>query len=99
MAASRQHKCAVKRPGLASQFDIRQNIEYKTNQIRNELGYREIVSEEEGCLGHCKPGQNDPRVSSARHAGGTVADYDAGKNKGPRQFAGLCVNSKIMRSQ
>lgn len=35
-------------PDLSSQFDFTQNIAYDTSRIRAELGYREIVSEEEG---------------------------------------------------
>jgi nucleoside-diphosphate-sugar epimerase len=37
-------------PDLNSQFDFTQNIAYDTSRIRTELGYREIISEEEGCL-------------------------------------------------
>jgi nucleoside-diphosphate-sugar epimerase len=37
-------------PDLNSQFDFTQNIAYDTSRIRTELGYRESISEEEGCL-------------------------------------------------
>jgi nucleoside-diphosphate-sugar epimerase len=37
-------------PDLNSPFDFAQNIAYDTSRIRNELGYRESVSEEEGVL-------------------------------------------------
>jgi nucleoside-diphosphate-sugar epimerase len=37
-------------PDVNSPFDFAQNIAYDTSSIRNELGYREIVSEEEGVL-------------------------------------------------
>ena len=37
-------------PDLNSQFDFTQNIAYDTSRIRIELGYREMVSEEEGFL-------------------------------------------------
>jgi nucleoside-diphosphate-sugar epimerase len=37
-------------PDVNSPFDFAQNIAYDTGRIRNELGYREVVSEEEGVL-------------------------------------------------
>jgi nucleoside-diphosphate-sugar epimerase len=37
-------------PDLSSPFDFTQNIAYDTSRIRTELGYREIVSEEEAIL-------------------------------------------------
>jgi nucleoside-diphosphate-sugar epimerase len=37
-------------PDLSSEFDFTQNIAYDTSRMRSELGYRESVSEEEGCL-------------------------------------------------
>ncbi len=37
-------------PDLSSPFDFTQNIAYDTSRIRTELGYREIVSEEEAVL-------------------------------------------------
>jgi nucleoside-diphosphate-sugar epimerase len=37
-------------PDLSSQFDFSQNIAYSTSRIRNELGYRDVISEEEGYL-------------------------------------------------
>jgi nucleoside-diphosphate-sugar epimerase len=37
-------------PDLNSDFDFSQDMAYDTSRIRTELGYREIVSEEEGLL-------------------------------------------------
>ena len=37
-------------PDVNSQFDFTQNIAYDTSRIRSELGYREVISEEEGVL-------------------------------------------------
>jgi nucleoside-diphosphate-sugar epimerase len=37
-------------PDLNSAFDFMQDIAYDTSRIRKELGYREVVSEEEGVL-------------------------------------------------
>ena len=37
-------------PDVKSQFDFTQNMAYDTTRIRTELGYREILSEEEGLL-------------------------------------------------
>jgi nucleoside-diphosphate-sugar epimerase len=37
-------------PDLSSHFDFRQNMAYDTSRIRTELGYRELVPEEEGFL-------------------------------------------------
>jgi nucleoside-diphosphate-sugar epimerase len=37
-------------PDLNSHFDFTQNLAYDTSRIRTELGYREIVPEEEGFL-------------------------------------------------
>ena len=37
-------------PDLSSPFDFTQNIAYDTSRIRTELGYREIVSEQEAVL-------------------------------------------------
>ena len=40
----------LQEPDLSSPFDFTQNIAYDTSRIRTELGYREIVSEEEAVL-------------------------------------------------
>jgi nucleoside-diphosphate-sugar epimerase len=37
-------------PVLNSPFDFTQNIAFDTSRIRTELGYRDVVSEEEGVL-------------------------------------------------
>ncbi|MGA2886492.1 MAG: NAD-dependent epimerase/dehydratase family protein [Terracidiphilus sp.] len=37
-------------PDQDTHFDFRQNMAYNTTQIRNELGYQEMISEEEGFL-------------------------------------------------
>lgn len=37
-------------PDLNSHFDFTQNMAYDTSRIRTELGYREIIAEEEGLL-------------------------------------------------
>jgi nucleoside-diphosphate-sugar epimerase len=37
-------------PDLSGPFDFTQKIAYDTSRIRTELGYREIVSEEEAIL-------------------------------------------------
>jgi nucleoside-diphosphate-sugar epimerase len=37
-------------PDLSSDFDFRQDMAYDTSRIRTELGYRELVPEEEGFL-------------------------------------------------
>jgi nucleoside-diphosphate-sugar epimerase len=37
-------------PDLNSPFDFTQNIAYDTSRIRTELGYRELVSEQEAAL-------------------------------------------------
>lgn len=37
-------------PDLTSHFDFTQNMAYDTSRIRTELGYREIIAEEEGLL-------------------------------------------------
>jgi nucleoside-diphosphate-sugar epimerase len=37
-------------PDVNSQFDFTQDIAFDTSRIRSELGYREVISEEEGLL-------------------------------------------------
>jgi nucleoside-diphosphate-sugar epimerase len=45
-------------PDLSSHFDFRQDMAYDTSRIRTELGYREIVSDEEGFLRTLRAGSN-----------------------------------------
>jgi nucleoside-diphosphate-sugar epimerase len=45
-------------PDLSSPFDFTQNIAYDTSRIRTELGYREIISEQEAVLRTLRVGAN-----------------------------------------
>jgi len=49
---------SVIEPDLSSHFDFRQNMAYDTSRIRIELGYRELVSEDEGFLRTLRVGSN-----------------------------------------